>query len=110
MKGNRARLHLGNIHGFSWNATFRCLARADPSSLDLTALGKEQTRQVLFGKYKKLNILPTQCLLANGTFARDTMGVNKGGNENGSSTGGGETEVRNTSAHHNRRSSAGSQQ
>ena len=55
----------------NWSSAYRCLSRIDPTSADLIHLGKEQTRQILLGRYKKLGILHPQCLLPNGTFVRE---------------------------------------
>jgi len=55
----------------SWNATCRCLARADPASSDLIAIGKEQTKHVLLGRYRKEGVLPSHCVTSDGSFRRD---------------------------------------
>jgi hypothetical protein len=61
----------------SWNATCRCLARADPASSDLIAIGKEQTKHVLLSRYRKEGVLPSHCVTSDGSFRRD-KGVNAG--------------------------------
>ncbi len=61
----------------SWNATCRCLARADPASSDLIAIGKEQTKHVLLSRYRKEGILPSHCVSSDGNFRRD-KGANAG--------------------------------
>ena len=60
--------------GSSWKQTLRCLARADPVSSDLVALGKEQTKHVLLSRFRKENVLPTSCVLSDGSFFRDKPG------------------------------------
>lgn len=66
-------------HGTSWKQTRRCLARADPVSADLVALGKEQTKHVLLSRFRKENVLATNCVLPDGTFTRDKPGGEAGG-------------------------------
>eukprot|EP00986_Skeletonema_menzelii_P003279 scaffold981_cov144-Skeletonema_menzelii.AAC.11 len=61
----------------SWNATCRCLARADPASSDLIAIGKEQTKHVLLSRYRKDGVLPSHCVASDGNFRRD-KGANAG--------------------------------
>jgi len=61
----------------SWNATCRCLARADPASSDLIAIGKEQTKHVLLSRYRKEGVLPSHCVTSDGSFRRD-KGANAG--------------------------------
>ena len=67
----------GNETCLSWNATCRCLARADPASLDLIAIGKEQTKHVLLSRYRKERVLPSHCVSSDGSFRRD-KGANAG--------------------------------
>lgn len=54
-----------------WNATFRCLARADPTSLELQALGREQIRQVVAGRYRVKGGSPPLSLANYGAFVRE---------------------------------------
>lgn len=55
----------------SWNAAFRCLARSDPTSLDLQTMSREQIRQVVLGRYKaKGNTMSSSSNCAN-SFSRD---------------------------------------
>eukprot|EP00934_Nitzschia_sp_Nitz4_P004998 Nitzschia sp. Nitz4//scaffold14_size191712//27450//35452//NITZ4_001702-RA/size191712-snap-gene-0.126-mRNA-1//1//CDS//3329536864//4988//frame0 len=54
-----------------WNAAFRCLARADPSPTELQALGREQTRQVVAGRYRVRGGVPPTALSTRGTYVRD---------------------------------------
>ena len=56
----------------TWTAPLLCLAKTDPSSQELIALGKEQTKQILLSRYKTLGIS------TNGDFARQRM--NRGNN------------------------------
>ncbi len=58
----------------NWLAAFRCLARLDPTSIELQSLGKEQVRQVVIGQYRALGAIPPQCLSAAGSFHRDRSG------------------------------------
>lgn len=60
--------------GPSWKQTRRCLARADPVSADLVALGKEQTKHVLLSRFRKEKVMPTNCVLSDGSFCRDKPG------------------------------------
>jgi hypothetical protein len=60
--------------GSNWKQTCRCLARADPLSSDLVALGKEQTKHVLLSRFRRENVLPTNCVLSDGSFTRDKPG------------------------------------
>jgi hypothetical protein len=62
----------------SWNQTLRCLARADPVSADLVALGKEQTKHVLLSRFRKENVMATNCVLSDGSFSRDKPGGEAG--------------------------------
>jgi len=55
----------------NWAAAFRCLARADPTSSDLQALGREQIRHVVLGRYNNMGTLPPQCFNSNGVFNRE---------------------------------------
>ena len=63
----------------NWSAAFRCLARADPSSADLQALGRDQIRHVVLGRYKSMGILSPQCFNSNGVFNRERSGMNASG-------------------------------
>lgn len=58
-----------------WAATFRCLARADPNSTELQALGREQTRQVVAGRYRAKDVMPPSSLSTSGTYVRDRSAV-----------------------------------
>jgi len=84
----------------NWSAAFRCLARADPTSTDLQALGREQIRHVVLGRYKTMGILSPQCFNSNGVFKRERIGLNVSGTPSGQisgkdgSTGGGNDRVR----------------
>lgn len=64
----------------SWLQTCRCLARADPVSTDLVALGKEQTKHVLLSRFRKEKVMPTNCVLPDGSFYRDKPGGEAGAN------------------------------
>ena len=59
------------ISGSNWFATFRCLARVDPTSSDLQALGREQVRQIVLSRYKSMGILQPQCVASSGAFHRE---------------------------------------
>ena len=76
-----------------WSASFRLLARTDPSSTDILLLGREQTRQVVVSRYRTLGILQPQCIGAAGAFQRDRTtrmaGRNGGTGRNSRSTSGG---------------------
>ena len=61
----------------SWNSTCRCLARADPVSSDLVAIGKEQTKHVLLSRYRKEGVLSSHCVMSDGSFRRN-KGTNAG--------------------------------
>ncbi len=64
-----------------WNATFRCLARADPTSPELQTLGREQIKQVVAGRYRAKGGSPPSSLLTSGVFIRERLGaVPPGGN------------------------------
>jgi len=58
----------------NWKSTSRCLARADPTSSDLIALGKEQTKHVLLSRLRKDGVLPSQCVQSDGSFTRERFG------------------------------------
>ena len=55
----------------NWAATFRCLARADPTSSELQSLSREQVRQIVLNRYKSMGVLAPQCITGAGIFARD---------------------------------------
>lgn len=63
-----------------WKQTCRCLARADPVSEDLVALGREQTKHVLLSRFRKEKVMPTNCVLPDGSFCRDKPGGEAGTN------------------------------
>jgi hypothetical protein len=65
------RKHKSKRTGYkSWFSAYRCLACADPTSFELTQLGKEQTRQMLLNTYRKECMIQPHCILPNGTFVR----------------------------------------
>jgi len=61
--------------GNNWTAAYRCLARADPMSSDLQALGREQIRQLVLSRYRSMGVLPPQCINNAGMFHRESGGV-----------------------------------
>ena len=61
---------LSNVYS-NWSATFRCLARADPTSSELQTLGREQVRQIVLNRYKSIGVLAPQCITGAGIFVRD---------------------------------------
>ena len=63
----------------SWKPTCRCLARADPPSSDLVSIGKEQTKHVLLSRFKKEGVLPSHCVLSDGSFGREKAGSSASG-------------------------------
>jgi hypothetical protein len=63
----------------SWTSTFRCLARADPTSSELQTIGREQIRQVVLNRYKTLGGLPPQCIDSSGVFCREGSQHLRGG-------------------------------
>lgn len=82
----RFRLHLSPIDPHSpnrvmnlgWYPTFRCLARNDPISTDLQALGREQSRHVVLARYRLSGVLPPVCVTSTGVFQRDSYDSNRG--------------------------------
>ena len=58
-----------------WNATFRCLARGDPSSAELQTLGRDQIRHVVAGRYRAKGGLPPVSLANNGFLVRERLGA-----------------------------------
>jgi hypothetical protein len=70
-------LALGHEMGKDWFAAFRCLARVEPSSLDLQTLGREQTRQIILHRYRMMKIQPPQFFTGAGIFSREMHGTNK---------------------------------
>ena len=54
-----------------WNAAFRCLSRADPTSAELQAMSREQMRQVVIGLYAAREIAPPAALNSTSVFSRD---------------------------------------
>ncbi len=66
-------LNLAMAHemGKDWFAAFRCLARVEPSSLDLQTLGREQTRQIILHRYRMMKIQPPQFFTGAGIFIRE---------------------------------------
>jgi hypothetical protein len=59
----------------NWTGVYQCLSRTDPSANDLIQLGKEQSKQLLLGRYRKDGIIQPRCVLPNGTFTRDKYNV-----------------------------------
>ena len=55
----------------NWTATFRCLARADPTSSDLQSLGREQTRQIVLARLRAQGAMPPQCFSSTGVAKRE---------------------------------------
>lgn len=55
----------------NWTATFRCLARVDPTSTDLQSLGREQTRQIVFARLRARGALAPQCFTSTGVANRE---------------------------------------
>ena len=62
-------------HRSIWNATFRCLARGDPSSPELQTLGREQIRHVVAGRYRAKGGLPPVSLANTGFLVRERLGA-----------------------------------
>lgn len=62
-----------------WDATFRCLARADPSSPELQTIGREQIRQVVTSRYRAKGGSPPASLAGVGFLVRERAGVVPGG-------------------------------
>ena len=62
-----------STNGFSGNAkaAFHCLARVDPSSTELNALGREQIRQISLTRFKNRGIMAPQCFTNAGAFIRE---------------------------------------
>ncbi|KAL3921670.1 MAG: hypothetical protein SGILL_002627 [Bacillariaceae sp.] len=54
-----------------WNAAFRCLARADPSSTELQSLSREQMRQIMLGMYNAKGSTPPAAMSSAATFSRE---------------------------------------
>jgi hypothetical protein len=83
LNGSKSKTTSGiypGLIGTNWYAAFRCLARADPSSIDLQNIGKEQVRHVVLARYRSLGALQPQCLSNTGAFNRERVGgVNGGG-------------------------------
>jgi hypothetical protein len=80
-----------------WNATFRCLARADPSSSELQTLGREQIRHVVAGRYRAKGGLPPMSLSNTGFLVRERLGGGPPGGigrRSGKGSGGGSDRVR----------------
>jgi len=73
----------------NWICAYRCLSRAEPSFSDLQHIGREQTRQMVLGRYRKNSVLHPQCILANGTFVRERH--SSGGHSDGNEIKGGST-------------------
>jgi hypothetical protein len=67
-----------NVVHTNWQAAFRCLARADPTSTELQTLGREQIRQVIMSQYRARGVMPPQCFNSAGVFSRDRGGVSGG--------------------------------
>jgi hypothetical protein len=66
--------HEGGVTQSSWSSTFRCLARADPSSSDLQTIGREQVRQIVLHRYKTMGVLLPHCIDSTGSFNREDGG------------------------------------
>jgi hypothetical protein len=58
-----------------WSAAFRCLARVDPLSSELQAVGREQARQLVLDRYKNIGAITPQCISSAGVLQRDRSGV-----------------------------------
>jgi hypothetical protein len=67
-----------NVVHTNWQAAFRCLARADPTSIELQTLGREQIRQVIMSQYRARGVMPPQCFNSAGVFSRDRGGASGG--------------------------------
>ena len=70
----RAASQQANVVHSNWQAAFRCLARADPTSSELQTLGREQIRQVIFSRYRAMGVVPPQCFNSGGVFSRERYG------------------------------------
>ncbi|GAX27345.1 hypothetical protein FisN_23Lh080 [Fistulifera solaris] len=70
-------LALAHEMGKDWFAAFRCLARVEPSLLDLQTLGREQTRQIILHRYRMMKIQPPQFFTGAGIFIREMHGTIK---------------------------------
>lgn len=68
----------------NWSATFRCLARTDPTSSELQTLGREQVRQIVLNRYKSMGVLAPQCINGAGIFVRDRFLVSETTSKDGS--------------------------
>ena len=66
-----------------WSAAFRCLARADPLSSELQAVGREQARQLVLDRYKSMGVMMPQCISSAGVLLRDRAGVVGAGGRGG---------------------------
>jgi len=73
-----------------WSAAFRCLARADPLSSELQAVGREQARQLVLDRYKSIGVMTPQCISSAGVLLRDRSGVVGAGGRGGGVMSGGE--------------------
>lgn len=59
--------------GKDWFAAFRCLARVEPSPVDLQTLGREQTRQIVLHRYRMMKTPPPQYFTGTGIFSRERI-------------------------------------
>ena len=64
-----------HISETDWSAAFRCLARVDPLSSELQAVGREQARQLVLDRYKSIGAITPQCISSAGILQRDRSGV-----------------------------------
>lgn len=72
----RASSFDGNVAQSSWSSTFRCLARADPTSSELQTISREQVKQIVLHRFKAAGVMMPQCIDATGTFNREGGGQN----------------------------------
>jgi hypothetical protein len=79
-----------------WNAAFRCLARADPSSVELQSLSREQMRQIMIGLYSTKGSTPPAVMGNVNTFSRERRSLvsNPTRSRTGKNGGGGNERIR----------------
>ena len=68
------------------SSAYRCYSREEITSSELVQAGKEQTRQSVLSKYKRLGILQPQCIMPNGTFRRERFPLGSAGGSKGESS------------------------
>ena len=68
------------------SSAYRCYSRDEITPSELVQAGKEQTRQSVLSKYKRLGILQPQCIMPNGTFRRERFSIGSAGGSKGESS------------------------